>query len=193
MTLGEKIKDLRKKANISQEQLAEKVGVSRQAVTKWENDTSLPDIENSKIIASLFNISLDELLDYKKDIIGEVVIEEKYSLEGIKKEGNARSKEETILIKRFPKASSIYALTKKKKWSFKKNLFWFIVEPLYSGEAEDLVENGIYSLFLVEEDNNNYLVMMQKGVMKVTKLNTLFNDKKLVTNEYVYKKIYKIK
>ena len=75
MTLGEKIKDLRKKANISQEDLAEKVGVSRQAVTKWEKDLGLPDIENLKSIASLFNISIDELLDYKKQLFGEVILE----------------------------------------------------------------------------------------------------------------------
>lgn len=85
MTLGEKFKDLRKKINISQEELAEKIGVSRQTVTKWENDLGLPDIENLKNIASLFNISVDELLDYKKDLIGEVILEESYSLNGIKK------------------------------------------------------------------------------------------------------------
>ena len=88
--MGEKIKDLRKKSNISQEELAEKVGVSRQSVTKWESDAGLPDIDNLKALATLFNISIDEFLDYKKEILGEVVLEEKYSLSGIKKEGKAR-------------------------------------------------------------------------------------------------------
>ncbi len=125
MTLGEKIKDLRKKTNISQEQLAEKLGVSRQAVTKWERDLGLPDIENLKAIATLFNISIDELLDYKKQTLGDVVFEEKYSLEGIKKEGKARTKEETVIIKRFANSISIYTLLKKKKWNWKKNIFWF--------------------------------------------------------------------
>lgn len=193
MTLGEKIKDLRKKANISQEDLAEKVGVSRQAVTKWEKDLGLPDIENLKSIASLFNISIDELLDYKKQLFGEVILEEKYSLDNIEKAKGTKSKEETFLIGRFPKATSIYSLLKKKKWSWKKDLFWFLIEPAYSPELEDVIENGLYSLFLVEEKDKQYLVTMKKGNMKIIQLKTLFNDKKLIADGYVYKKHYKVK
>jgi len=62
MKFAETLKELRKQAGYSQEQLAEKIGVSRQAITKWETDTGLPDIENLMIIATLFSISLDELL-----------------------------------------------------------------------------------------------------------------------------------
>ena len=47
---------------MSQELLAEKIGVSRQAVTKWETGAGIPDIENMISISSLFNISIDELL-----------------------------------------------------------------------------------------------------------------------------------
>lgn len=61
--LSEKIKSLRKQAKLSQEQLAEKLNVSRQAVTKWETDAGVPDIANLQAIASLFHISLDELLE----------------------------------------------------------------------------------------------------------------------------------
>ena len=62
MTLAEKLKFLRKQAGMSQEQLAEKLGVSRQAVTKWETDAGIPDIENVIAISALFDISIDELL-----------------------------------------------------------------------------------------------------------------------------------
>ena len=54
MTFAEKLKSIRK--------LAEKLGVSRQAVTKWETDAGIPDIENIKAISALFDISIDELL-----------------------------------------------------------------------------------------------------------------------------------
>lgn len=57
-----KLKDLRRQANMSQEKMAEKLRVSRQAVTKWETGVGVPDIENVKAIASLFDISIDELL-----------------------------------------------------------------------------------------------------------------------------------
>ena len=170
MTLGQKIKDLRKKANITQEELAEKIGVSRQIVTKWENDSGLPDIENLKNIASLFNISIDELLNYKKELIGEVILEERYSLNGIKKIGKARCKEEQYIINKFPNATSIYSLMRKKKWNWKKSLFWFLVEAAYSPEMDDLIDNGINIFFLVEEKDKQYIVIMHKWIMKVFQL-----------------------
>lgn len=66
MTFAEKLKSIRKQEGLSQEQLAEKIGVSRQAVTKWETDAGIPDIENIKAISSLFSISIDELLSNEK-------------------------------------------------------------------------------------------------------------------------------
>lgn len=66
MTLAEKLKSLRKQSNLSQENLAAKLGVSRQAVTKWETDAGIPDIENLISISRLFDISLDELLSTEK-------------------------------------------------------------------------------------------------------------------------------
>ena len=53
MNFSEKLKSKRKEFKMSQEQLAEKIGVSRQAITKWETDDGLPDIENILSIASL--------------------------------------------------------------------------------------------------------------------------------------------
>lgn len=68
MTFAEKLKSLRKNAEISQEKLAEKIGVSRQAITKWETDIGIPDIENIMALSALFNISIDELLSNQKSI-----------------------------------------------------------------------------------------------------------------------------
>ena len=62
MTLEEQIRNYRKQAGMSQEKMAELIGVSRQAITKWENGTGTPDIANLVAIAELFQISLDELL-----------------------------------------------------------------------------------------------------------------------------------
>ena len=66
MTFAEKLKSIRKQAGMSQEQLAEKLGVSRQAVTKWETDAGIPDIENIMAISALFDISIDELLSNER-------------------------------------------------------------------------------------------------------------------------------
>ncbi len=64
-TLGKRIAMLRKEKGLTQEQLAEKVGVSAQAVSKWENDVSCPDITLLPLLADLFDVSVDELLGVK--------------------------------------------------------------------------------------------------------------------------------
>lgn len=66
MTFAEKLKSIRKQAGMSQEQLAEKLSVSRQAVTKWETDAGIPDIENIMAISALFDVSIDELLSNER-------------------------------------------------------------------------------------------------------------------------------
>lgn len=68
MTLGEKIIELRKKKKLTQEQLAEKLGITRQTLSNWENNTTNPDIEQAKNIAVFFKISLDDLTDNKLEI-----------------------------------------------------------------------------------------------------------------------------
>lgn len=65
MKIGCKIKQLRISRGLTQEQLANYLNVTNQAVSKWENQTSSPDIEMLPILADTFGISIDELLDYK--------------------------------------------------------------------------------------------------------------------------------
>ena len=65
MTIAEKIKKLRKDNNMTQEDLAEKLNVSRQTISKWETNIAIPDADNIVAISKLFNITTDELLDYK--------------------------------------------------------------------------------------------------------------------------------
>lgn len=72
MNLGKKIAELRKKNNLSQEELAEKVGVARQTISKWEIGDTTPDINQVKIISKIFNISIDELVD---NDINSVIVE----------------------------------------------------------------------------------------------------------------------
>lgn len=62
--LGEKIRDLRRANNLSQEALASTLGVTFQAVSKWENSTAMPDVGLIPAIAHFFGISIDELFDY---------------------------------------------------------------------------------------------------------------------------------
>lgn len=61
MEMGSRIYELRKKNNLSQENLAEKIGVARQTISKWELGETSPDIKQAKQLAQIFNVSLDEL------------------------------------------------------------------------------------------------------------------------------------
>jgi len=63
MLVGNKICDLRKKENLSQEQLAEKLNVSRQTISNWETNQTVPDVYQIKTISEVFKIGLDELLE----------------------------------------------------------------------------------------------------------------------------------
>lgn len=66
MTMGKKIWELRKAAGLSQEQLAECLEVSRQAVSKWETDQSMPETEKLAALCRVFHVSADELLGMEK-------------------------------------------------------------------------------------------------------------------------------
>ena len=67
MTLGERIKTCRQKAGMSQEKVAEFVGVSRQAVTKWESNQSAPNTENLFKLAEIFGTTVDVLLEAEQE------------------------------------------------------------------------------------------------------------------------------
>ena len=69
MKFNENLKYLRKEEKMTQENLAERLNVSRQAVTKWESGQSLPDIENLKQIADLFGVTMDSKKMYCKQIV----------------------------------------------------------------------------------------------------------------------------
>ena len=63
MTFGEKIQKLRKEAGMSQEELSYQLGVSRQAISKWERDNGYPEIEKIVRMRKIFHVSLDYLLN----------------------------------------------------------------------------------------------------------------------------------
>lgn len=66
-TLGKRIAALRRERELKQDELAEKLGVSPQAVSKWENDQTCPDISLLPLLAEILGVSVDELLSGKKE------------------------------------------------------------------------------------------------------------------------------
>lgn len=68
MGLGNHLFQARKKKGLSQEAVAEKLGVSRQTVSKWETDETLPDIRQAKTLAVVYGLTLDELIAFDIDV-----------------------------------------------------------------------------------------------------------------------------
>ena len=65
MTLAEKLKSARENAGYSQSQVAERLNISRQAVSRWENGRAYPDIDNLVVLSEIYKVSIDELLKDK--------------------------------------------------------------------------------------------------------------------------------
>ncbi len=75
MSLGEKLIQLRKKEGLSQEEVAEKLNVSRQTVSKWETDQTVPELFKIKSLSQLYNISYDYLIGENKPNLDVISIE----------------------------------------------------------------------------------------------------------------------
>ncbi len=69
--IANRLVNLRKSNHLSQEALAEKLGISRQAVSKWERAEASPDTDNLILLSKLYHVSLDELLKTEEDIEGD--------------------------------------------------------------------------------------------------------------------------
>lgn len=88
MTLGQKIFELRNKQKMSQGDLAEKLNVSRQSISKWETDASVPELDKLIMLSDLFNITIDELV---RDELPEKDTDEE-------KESTEKRSSETVVI-----------------------------------------------------------------------------------------------
>ena len=84
MELGSQIKKRRNELSLSQEELAEKVYVSRQTISNWENDKSYPDVNSLVLLSEVFNVSIDNLIKGDIEIIKEQIrAEDRKKFEGL--------------------------------------------------------------------------------------------------------------
>ena len=79
MELGNRIKELRKAQNINQDELAEKLFVSRQTISNWENDKSYPDIQSVLLLSEVFNVSVDQLLKGDVEKMERIITEQTHA------------------------------------------------------------------------------------------------------------------
>ena len=73
MNIGKRIHQIRQQKNLTQEQLASDLAISRQAVSKWESGKAIPDIENLMYISNLYDVSLDELIKGDNQVSQKIV------------------------------------------------------------------------------------------------------------------------
>ncbi|MCO7127659.1 helix-turn-helix domain-containing protein [Sporolactobacillus shoreicorticis] len=83
MDLGSRIKEARERSNWSQDELAEKMNISRQAISKWETGKSYPDIEKILKLSDIFNLSLDELVKGDKTFQENLIKESRMTMSGL--------------------------------------------------------------------------------------------------------------
>lgn len=172
MTLGEKIKEARKQCGLSQEQLAEKMAVSRSAVAKWEANNGLPDVENLKALAQLLNVSVDYLLD-DGELIDEVVMREPYNLSDYGK-GIKKKKKDRVIREKFPDAEINTLLGKLKLTKSEKvidNLLGFFTDaPFGTPDLINSFKNMDKEFYLVEKDGKQFLVTITDEFVETRQL-----------------------
>lgn len=175
MTFSEKIKQIRKNFYLTQEELAEKLNVSRQAIAKWECDKGLPDTENIKLISKLFGVSIDALLDNNSNI-PLMAMREEFD---IKDFGKWKGEQYfNILNKYFDEKFRIYILSYDSKLSTSKGLIDLLTWGL--SRLEDLSP-----YYLAVKDDNKYLVNIKNDHIEIMLLNQDF-DKKFTIQEKIF-------
>lgn len=186
MSVGEKLKEGRKKVGLSQEQLAEKLCVSRQAITKWESDRGMPDISNLQNISRLFGVSIDYLLDDGETLLN-TVIKETINIDNYEKTGKCRSRYDAVVRAKYPQATMIYPLIRLKKLSLVENIVDFIVQPGVLQLANSL--NNMSAYYLVELEQKQLLVNVTKEFIESRELSCKFTEKKRIIGNNLFKKI----
>ncbi|MCR5517747.1 MAG: helix-turn-helix domain-containing protein [Lachnospiraceae bacterium] len=201
MTFGEKLKEARKKAGLSQEELASRMCVSRSAVAKWETDKGVPDVENLKTMAKLMDVSIDYLLDdgTKLDL---TVTREPIDLQGTKgllKKGKLKCE----LVKAKFSSYNIYNLTATKKLSrtekIKENALTLFTSALPGIGAFDSGTDIAHSIeeinnayYLAEDDKKQFLIKVSDEFMEIQQPPQRITGKKFEIGNYKFSKVNKL-
>ena len=180
MTLGEKLKEARRQAGLSQEQLSEKLGVSRSAVAKWETDNGIPDVENLKGISRLLNVSLDYLLD-DGETMDELVMREPYNLSDYGK-GLKKARKDRVIHEKFPDAEIHTLLAEQKLTKSEKvvdNAIGILTSaPFGIPQLIHSLKNLDKEFYLVEKDGRQFLVIVTDEFIETRQLAKRIDDPK---------------
>lgn len=183
MTFGEKLRDARKKAGISQEELAEKLSVSRSAVAKWETDNGLPDVGNLKTLAAVLNVSIDYLLAEDERLTFNE-IRKPIDLTNYQKTGKCRSNKDAAVYGEYRDTKAIWPLIRRKKL----NRGEFLLDLFTAWGASQLVDyaNNTDAYYLVDSGDRQYLVRVGEDYMTVSELAVRIEKRKFEIGNNVF-------
>ena len=196
MRLADKLKEARKNAGLTQGELAEKICVSRQAITKWETGKGIPDVDNLKVISKVLNVSIDFLLDDEEEL-DKTVIKEQINLEDYVKEGKLRSKKDAVVYSKYPSADIIPLLAKKKSTKgqkiFGEVLGWLTDAPFGTDELFNQLADVHNAYYLVEQETMQILVTVTEDFIESKILAKKIVGNKFEIGDYKYQKCtYKV-
>ena len=196
MTLGEKLKEARKQAGLSQEQLSEKLGVSRSAVAKWETNNGIPDVDNLKVLSKLLNVSIDYLLD-DGEVVDELVMREPYNLSEYGKGSKGKRKDRAVREK-FPDGEIHTLIGEQKLTKGEKvidNALGFLTDaPFGIPGLINSVRNTDKQFYLVEKDGRQFFVIVTDKFIETRRLVKRMNGKKIEIGNWKFTKCeYEVK
>ena len=187
MTLGQKIKDIRKRFGLSQESLAEIISVSRQAITKWERDEGLPDVSNLQELSKVFNLTVDYLLDNDNSLPS---LSMKKELDKDKYEMNVKGYKQ-ILKDYYAEPWEIYELLRSEN---KGKLASIVSDWIIGAGAMETVDalNDTTPYYLIKKEDLKLLVNIHNYILEVIELPENTNDKKFIYGKNKFKLFKKL-
>ena len=189
MTLGQKLKEIRNKFGLSQEQLAEIMNVSRQAITKWESDSGLPDVSNLQELSKVFGVTVDYLLNDNNSLpalsMRKELDKNKYK--------NKMTMYEEVLKEYYKEPYEIYILSRSRKLNFIELLLDTFIAPEIGpvSTADELGDLSPY--YLVKKGDLKLLVNIKNYTLEVIELPSNTNDKKFVYKKNIFRNCGKLK
>ena len=182
MTLGQKLKEIRKRFGLSQESLAEIMNVSRQAITKWESDDGLPDVSNLQALSKVFNLTVDYLLDNDNSL---PALSMKKELDKDKYEMNQNGYVQ-IMNDHYAEPWEVYSLRRSKNHS---KLTWVISDWVVGAGAMESLDalDDTTPYFLAKKGGLKLLVNIHDFILEVIELPENTNDKKFVYGKNTFK------
>ncbi|MBE6758986.1 MAG: helix-turn-helix domain-containing protein [Ruminococcaceae bacterium] len=191
MTLADKLREARKNAGLTQNELAEKLCVSRQAITKWETGKGLPDIDNLRAISRVLNVSVDFLLD-EAEVLDKTVIREQINLADYEKEGKLRNKKDAVVYAKYPDSDITPLLAKKKstKWQkvFGELLGWFTDAPFGTDEVFNQISDAHNAYYLVKQGDVQIFVTVTDDFIESKVMAKEISENKFEIGEYTFQK-----